>query len=246
MKIITAFDPLTTLTALNSDTEFPVANLKDFLPWKRWWATGYADGIVWVLVDRGAGASTIDSVYLGNANFPQCRLQLNDANVWTSPSVNILANLVKDDIGNRKGFFNLGANSLRYFRLSIASGQTLDVGAPTFPALGALVLGLAGTLPVVAEASTRTMRPYSRAVTVSGRLRKWRAGDGKGRHVVRLSMGDDWAPIRNFSLDWDMAAIAADLGDAGDAWLVYGADEAEKNAKFIEEADGSLTLEEVG
>ena len=244
MQIVTVFDPLTGLTASGSDAEFPAANLQQFEPWRRWWADAY-DADAWLLVDRGAGAGSIDSAFLGNANFPSCRLQAHATNAWESPSVDILAAPVVDNLGNRKGFFSLGTISHRYLRLLIPVGQTLDAGEAAVPALGVLALGLAGSFPTVQKIGVKTLRPFSRGVTVSGRLRKWRVGAGVGRHVITIPQGDDWAAIRDFSLNWDLAVIAADLGSVGDAWLVYGADEDSRNAAWLEDADASITLEEV-
>lgn len=244
MKIVTAFDPLTGATASGSDTDFPVANLQRFEPWRRWWADAYETD-AWLLIDRGAGAGAIDSAFLAGVNFPSCRLQANDTNEWTTPAVNILAAPVLDNIGCRKGLFDLGTITHRYFRLLIPAGQALDSGEPVVPAVGALVLGLAVTLPIAQKIQVRTIRPYSRGTTPSGRLLKWRSGDGRGRHAITVPFGDTWATIRAMDLDWDKAVIGADLGLVGDAWLVYGPDEAESGVDWIDEASASITLEEV-
>lgn len=243
MKLLKEYDSLTVIAASGSNAEFPLTNLQAVdEPYLRWWADAYT-GDVWITVDRGAGAPAIDTAFLNNANFPMSRLQGNATNEWSSPTVDILANLGLDKIKNRKGWFSLGAFTPRWFRLLIPAGQTLDAGEPTVPALGNLLLGTAETIPTVAETPIRVISPKITQQFLNGRVRKKFLG--VRRQALGVSINDDWAPIRDFQLTWDIAAISADFGSPADAWLVYGPDESNGTIRHTEDADESMTLDEV-
>lgn len=242
MKLLKEFDSLNVIAASGSNAEFPVTNLQSIEPNLRWWVNDYA-GDVWVTVDRGAGAPAIDTAVLNNANFPMCRLQGNPTNEWSSPAVNILANLGLDRIANRKGWFDLGTFTQRWFRLLIPAGQTLDAGEPIVPALGNLLLGSAEVVPTVGEIRCRVLAPKLVQQFISGRVRK--KALAIKRQVLGVTINDDWASIRGFRLAWDIAAISADLGSPADVWLVYGPDESDGTIRWAEDADDSMTLDEV-
>jgi|GEM_PF-1263367 len=242
MKLLKEYDSLTVIAASGSNAQFPLINLQSDEPNLRWWADAYT-GDVWITVDRGALAPAIDTVFLNNANFPMCRLQGNATNEWTSPAVNILANLGLDRISNRKGWFDLGAFTQRWFRLFIPAAQTLDVGEPTVPALGNLLLGSYVAIPTVGEVQCRVISPKNVQQFINGRIRKKFLG--VRRQSLGISLSDDWALFRAFRLDWDIAALSADLGSPADAWLVYGPDESNGTIRHLEDADDSMTLDEV-
>lgn len=243
MKLLKTFDSLNVIAASGSNANFPLTNLQLVdEPYMRWWANAYS-GDVWITVDRGAGAPVIDTVFLNNANFPMCRLQGNATNEWSSPTVNILANLGLDRIANRKGWFDLGTFTPRWFRLFIPAGQTLDVGEAAVPALGNLLLGAVETIPTVGEIQTRVISPKSTQQHINGRIKKKFLG--VRRQALGVTINDDWASIRDFRLTWDIAAVAADFGSPADSWLVFGPDEANGTIRWAEDADDSMTLDEV-
>jgi len=242
MKLLRTYNDLQQISASGSAVEFPLTNLQLIEPTKRWWADAYA-GDVWIVVDRGAGAGTIDTCFLNGCNFPVCKLQGNATNSWTDPSFDDTVAPLKDRLGNRKGWFALESFTYRYFRLLIPAGQALDIGAAVVPALANLLLGASETLPTAGEIRARVLRPKVTQQFKSGRIRK--TDQVGGRHVLTITLNDDWAAIRNFMLDWSVAAVSADLGFVSDSWLVYSPDDSDGAIRFVEDADELLILDEL-
>lgn len=216
MKILSTFVGLGTVTASGFTAGFPATNVQNLRPMVRWVVDAYA-GDVWLLADLGA-AKVLTAAFLNRCNFPQCRIQGNASNSWSSPSFNELVNLAKDDAGNRKGYFPLTAFNYRYLRILIASGQTLD-SAETLPAVGNLIVGADASLPAVREFGADLGEKFDRFESFAGALNK--EAVGVARHVLDIRCEDAIATIRGMDKTWSMAVIFADWGSPAESWLVF-------------------------
>jgi hypothetical protein len=238
MKLLTTFNTLTSITSSGAGAGFPVANIADLDPMKRWVASAYA-GDVWVKAAVGAGFT---GAFLNRCNFPHCHIQWNATDVWTSPTINEAVTLVLDDCGNRKGWFAIPAGTASgYIRILIESGQTLD-NSETLPAIGNLIIGTPTDIPYVAEFNPRVIQKWDRFESDGGGLA--RSKRGRARHVISMAFNDTLANIRALLKTWTMAVLFADLDNAGEAWLVYGPDSWDKPIASPLDASIGITLEE--
>jgi hypothetical protein len=80
-------------------------------------------------VDFGS-AKVLTAAFLNQANFPHCHIQGHATDSWESPSFDLGADLVFDDCGNRKGWFDLTAFNFRWLRILIPGAQALDSHQP--------------------------------------------------------------------------------------------------------------------
>lgn len=239
MKLLATFQALSTLTASGSDANFPVSNVVDLEPMKRWHADAYT-GDVWVKNDFGS-AKSLTAVFLNQCNFPACKVQGNDTDVWTSPSFELTCSLVVDDAGNRKGWFDLSAFNYRYLRVLIASGQTLD-NSETVPAIGNIIAGTAETMPLVADLTARLVQRSIRFESDGGAVDKEKYG--RARHLITINIGDSLANVRGMSKRWDIGVVFADLANAGEAWLVFPPDDWNRPIRSVLDAGLQFVMEE--
>lgn len=239
MKIISIFETLVTLTSSSENASFPDDNIKDLDPLKRWWASSYS-GEAWLKINFGA-AKTLSAAFLNQGNFPQCRIQGNSSDAWVAPPFDLECDLVVDDAKNRKGWFDLTAFSFQWLRILIPPGQTLD-NSDTVPKLGNLIVGAASTLPLVSELDPTMIQRKKAFETNSGGYRENKKG--RARHVITMGIGDSLTNIRAMPKTWDIAVIFADLGNAGESWLVYPPENWSRPIKSIIDAQLRFTLKE--
>lgn len=239
MKILYSFVVSSTLTSSGVVSGFPESNINDLDPNKRAKLSGYT-GDVWIVLDF-LTAQSLDSCFLNRCNFPQCKIQGNASNSWSSPSFDLTCNLVKDGAQNRKGWFNVTGFNYRYMRILISGGQTLD-NSETTPAIGNLILGTAVTMPIVAQISPRLVQRFNRFESDEGTLVK--SKKGLARHSISISIGDKYSPIRDFFKGWSIAVFFADLGSVADSWLVWPPDDWVPSVKNIHDSQLSTVLEE--
>lgn len=239
MKLLSTFESLATLTASGSNASFPVANVIDIEPFKRWHADAYA-GDVWVMNDFGS-AKSLTAIFLNQCNFPACKVQGNDTNSWGTPSFELSCALVVDDAGNRKGWFDLSAFNYRYIRVLIASGQTLD-NSETVPAIGNIIAGTSAALPLVGDFVARMVQRSIRFESDGGAVDKVKVG--RPRHIISIGIGDSLANIRSMPKRWTIGVLFADLANAGEAWLVFPPDDWNRPIRSVIDADLQFNLEE--
>jgi hypothetical protein len=215
MKLLSTFEDLSGVTTSGATAGYPASNVDDEDPGLVWKADAYA-GDVWLKVDFGVAAS-LSAVFLNRANFPQAKIQGHATDVWTSPSYDATVNLVQDEAGNRKGWYDLTAFNYRWIRILIPSGQTLDGGA-SLPQLGNWITGTAADLPVVAEYSPDLVGRVDEWTSDGGNL----LGNPRGirRHVLALTFKDTLANLLAVPKTWDHAVLYEALGSAAGAFLV--------------------------
>ena len=240
MKIMTTFQSLGTPTSSGATTGFPVTNITDLDPNKRWLSAYYPGEDVWTLVDFGS-AKVLTAIFLNQCNFPQCVIQGNASNVWSSPSFNYLANLIKDDASNRKGWFDLSAFNYRYLRILITASQPLD-NSETVQAIGNLIAGSSVSLPIVGELTPHLTQRFNRFESDGGNLTKTKKG--RAKHTIGIGIGDSLANIRAMDKTWNIGVLYADMGNAGESWLVYPPEDWNKPIKNILDSQLSFTVEE--
>lgn len=216
MKILadTGFRTLSNLTSSGADANYPASNVATMEPMQRWHADAYA-GDVWLKMDLGT-AVAITGIFLNRCNFPHAHIQGADTDSWDTPAVDIELDLVLDDAGNRKGFFSLAGFSRRWVRLLIPASQTLD-NSETVPAVGNLILGSPSDL-TASGLTSDLVQQVRRFETTGGAVIQERRG--RARHIISIDIADTRANVRAVPKNWDYAVIAADLGNAGEAWLV--------------------------
>lgn len=216
MKMLTVFEAFAALTANSSNASFPVANVTDNDPFVRWKANQYAVD-EWIKVDFGA-AKSLDSVFLNQCNFPQCKIQGHTSDSWTTPDFELTADLVQDDANNRKGFFKPVAFNYRWLRILIEVGQTLD-NAEATPAVGNLIVGTATTGKMY-KFEPRLIKETDEYTTPNGafvQVPKY----GRDRHIISMALNDSLAALRAFPRNWSIGVFFADLGYVDEAYLVY-------------------------
>lgn len=128
---------ITVITASSSNANFPVANLKHPFRSKRWRSTGVSSE--WVKFDLSIFADAVDSfVMLWPKEDPiaitsgaTIRIQANDTDVWTSPSVDEYVTI--NDTYKIASKYWTSAQTYRYWRVLIS-----DVANPS----GYLELGV--------------------------------------------------------------------------------------------------------
>lgn len=239
MKNLRTFETLSTLTSSGANAGYPAANVKDLDPMLRWWADAYATDC-WLKVDFGS-AKNLTAAFLNQANFPHCHIQGHASDSWGSPSFDLGCDLVLDEAGNRKGWFDLSAFAYRWLRILIPSGQTLD-GGDTVPKLGNLLAGVSETWPVVSSLEVvLQQKKYTFEPDGGG---YWESNKGRARHVISIEMGDDLANIRAMNKTWTIGVVFADLANAGEAWLVFPPDSYGKPIKSVTNANLRFTVKE--
>ncbi len=240
MKILpdTGFEILSNLTSSGAESGFPVANVADIEPMLRWHSDAYT-GDVWIKMDFGAAVS-LTGLYLNQCNFPHAHLQGADTDNWTTPPVDIALDLILDDAGNRKGYFALTALNRRWVRLLIPAAQTLD-NSETTPAVGNLILGNPVDI-AVSEFTAELYQQLRRFEYPGGGVHQERVG--RARHILTIAMDNTRAAVRAIPKNWDNAVFAADLGDAGEAWLVQPPSSWPQPIKNLLDAQLHVQLEE--
>jgi hypothetical protein len=239
MKILSTFEALTTKTSSGAGAGFPVANIADLDPFVRWVADAYT-GDVWVKVDFGS-AKVLTGLFLNQCNFPHCHVQGHASDSWASPSFDLGVDLVLDDAANRKGWFDLVAFNYRWLRILIPGSQTLDK-SETVPAIGNLLVGAAVTLPLVSDFEARMVQRVRAFEADGGGYRE--SKQGRARHLISIGIGDSLANIRAMPKAWADAVIYADLGDAGDSWLVFPPNDWSRPIRSIIDAELRFQLRE--
>jgi hypothetical protein len=214
MKLLSTFEDLSAVTASGSTANFPAANVDDENPGLYWRADAYGTD-AWLKIDF-TSAKSLTCVFLNQANFPQCKIQGNAADSWASPSFDETVDLVQDEAGNRKGWFDLTAFNYRYLRILIPSGQALD--SDTVPILGNLITGTSAALPIVSQFTPELI----------GRMEEFESDGGNydaepigiQRHILSLTFGDTLADLKAVPKTWQYAVLFEDLSDASGAWLI--------------------------
>lgn len=217
MKILSEFLSLSNLTASSSATNFPVENITNIEPMQRWKPATYAADVS-IVIDF-LTAQTLNTAFLNRCNFPVCKIQGNDTDIWTAPAFEQSVNLSCDIAENRKAWVELENFNYRYLRIVIASGQTLD-NSETLPAIGNLIAGTSENLPMVSAFTTELIKKFDRWESDGGSYHK--QSKGRARHVVSLKIDATLSEMRSFFVGWDYAVLFADLGNVSDAWLVFG------------------------
>lgn len=239
MKLLSAFIDLGTLTASGEAAGFDVENIEGLEPMIRWKADAYA-GDVWVKADLGS-AKALTALFLNRCNFVHCHIQGNASDSWASPAFDMGVDLVLDDAGNRKGWYELESFSYQWLRILIPSGQTLD-NSETLPAIGNLIVGVSADLPLVSSLDHRLIQRQDRFEADGGALEK--SNRGRARHIITIACGDELANIRTMPKTWTMGVIYADLANASEAWLVFPPDDWSRPIRSMIEAEIRFTLEE--
>lgn len=214
MKLLSTIETLATLTSSGDTSGYPASNVKDLEPMLRWWADAYT-GEVWLKVDFGS-AKTLTALFVNQANFPHFHAQGNASDSWSTPSFDLGCDLVVDDAANRKGWFDLTAFNYRWLRILIPASQTLDEG--TVPKVGNVIVGAAVALPVV-ESLEVTLQQRKKSFEADGGG-YFEAKKGRPRHIIQVGVNDTLALIRSMNKTWDSGVFFADLGNAGESWLV--------------------------
>lgn len=238
MKALTTFQDLGTVTSSGEAAGYPATNIEDLDPGLVWKADAYA-GDVWLKCDLGS-AKALTALFVNRANFPELHIQGHASDSWGSPSFDLECDLVQDDAGNRKGWFDLTAFNYQWVRILIPSGQALDSG--TVPEVGNVILGASAALPIVRDFTVDLARKIDSWLSDGGSLRK--NFRGVPRHILTLEMGDTMATIRAMVKTWEQAVLFADLGDAGGAWLVYAPDRITLPIRNPIDAGARMQLEE--
>jgi len=239
MKILpdTGFETLANITSSGSDANFPVSNVVDIEPMLRWHADAYS-GDVWIKWDFGV-AVALTGLFLNRCNFPHAHFQAADTDSWTTPPVDVGLDLVLDDAGNRKGFFEVTATR-RWCRLLIPGSQTLD-NSETVPAVGNLIVGAPATMPV-SDFSPDLAQQVRRFEPTGGAISQDRIG--RAHHILNVSVANSRAVVRAIPKNWDHAVFAADLGYAAEAWLVLPPSSWPQPVRNLLDAQLRVTLEE--
>lgn len=237
MKLLSSFLTMTNLSSSGAAAGFPVSNIADTEPMKRWVAGAYA-GYVWV---KAQIASAIGSVFLNRCNFPHAHVQWNATDSWGSPTVDQGVDLVQDDAGNRKAWVDLPANGAGYIRILIPGSQSLD-NLETVPAIGNLIVGTAATFPTVSDFNPRLLRRFDRFESRAGAVTKTPLG--RARHIIQFGIGDSLANVRAMPKTWDLGVIFADLGNAGESWLVFPPEDWDRPIRSVLDAQLRFALEE--
>lgn len=238
MKLLHIFETLTNITSSGANANFPAANIADLDPMIRFQADAYS-GDVWIKIDFGT-AKALDSFFLNQANFPHCHIQGNATDSWTTPSLDVGCDLVKDELDNRKGWFE-GAFNYRYLRILVPSGQTLD-NSEAVPALGNLIVGSHVDLPAVSAYTVGMVKRWDRFEPDGGGLEK--NTDDRGRHVVTLESEDDVPTLRAIPKNWEIGVVFTDLGLVAESWLVYPPEEWSRPVKYWNNSLIQWTCEE--
>lgn len=240
MKLLHEFEPVLNPTASGADAEFPASNAieTEYDPGVPWIADSYiADA--WLMVET---TNIIDSVFLNRCNFPQARIQWNATDEWSAPTVDLEVALVRDDAKNRKGWFPItGVTGPGYLKVLIPAGQTLD-DSGTAPQIGNLICGQAVTIPIVAEFDPRLVQDINSFKTFYGGYHE--EPIGRAQHLISMKIGDDLDPVRNMPKTWALGVLFADLGNVGEAWLVYPARDWSRPIRSLEDAGLSYAFRE--
>lgn len=239
MKLLSTFETLDTVTASGSDANYPVANIKDLDPMIRWHADAYS-GDVWIKIDFGA-ATVLNMIFLNQANFAHAHVQGNATDVWTSPSFDLGVDLARDELNNRKGWFDLTAFNYRWMRILIPGSQTLD-NSETVPALGNLITGQAVAIPAVSAYTPDILKRWTRFEPDGGGLIK--TTDDRGRHVITLECADTLSNVRALSKTWEIGVVFSDLGYPAESWLVYPPESWSRPTRNILDATLRWSMEE--
>lgn len=239
MKMLATFETLATLTSSGETAGFPDDNVKALDPMVRWKADAY-EAAAWLKVDFGS-AKSLTALFLNQANFPAATIQGNASDSWETPSFTMSAGLVQDDAENRKGWFDLTAFNYRWLRVLIPAGQTLD-NSELVPALGNLIVGTSITVPLVSDLTPLLIQRKSTFEADGGGY--YEAKKGRARQVIQIGIGDTLANVRAMPKTWDIGVIFADLGSAGDVWLVFPPDNWDKPIKSILESQLRLSMKE--
>jgi len=228
------------ITASSEAVGFPPANLLQYDPDLIWKAGSFLTSIT--LVIDLAVASSIDHVWLNNANFLSATVQANSTNAWSAPAFSIAVVLAADDIGVVKGFFNLTSTKYRYVRIVIPTQSLTDGG--TVPSLGNIIVGTSDYLLV--STWEPTINQELDSFTSDGGSYNEEAR-GKARHIFAAGMlgetkaGIDAAPLSN----WSTAVIFTDLGSVADSYLVYSPKGKQVRVRSQIDCDLSFTLREL-
>lgn len=241
MKLLTNLNMTTIDSATPRDSApgFPGSNLMQYDPGLIWKPITFDASGTWILFDLLA-ASTIDYIWLNNANFTSAYIQANDTDVFENPAVNESVTLAADDNGVYKGFFDFTTTNYRYVRIVIPD-QTLT-GGDTIPYLGNVILGS------VEEIKVKSFEPNSKHefnsfISDGGTFSKFEKA--KPRHVFTLRLSGTKAEIDSAPIvGWDQAILFADLGSVEDSWLVYPPAGKNKVIRNPVDCEASFTLEE--
>ena len=237
MKLLSSFLTMTNLSSSGAASGFPVSNIADAEPMKRWQASAYA-GDVWV---KAQISSAIGSLFLNRCNFSHAHVQWNATDSWTSPTIDQGVDLALDDAGNRKAWVDLPANDAGFVRILIPGSQALD-NSESVPAIGNLIVGTAATLPTIGDFNPRLIQRVNRFESDAGALAK--TPIGRARHVIQIGVGDSLANVRAMPKTWPLGVIYADLGNAGESWLVFPPEDWDRPIRNVLDAQLRFSLEE--
>jgi hypothetical protein len=237
MKALTTFTTLTNIASSGAATGFPASNVSNLDPGIYWKADAYA-GAVSVVAQIGAG---ITAIFLNRCNFPLATFQWNATNSWGSPTVSTAITLVKDDAGNRKGWFAVTGTSPGFIRILITASQSLDLGA-TLPVIGNLICGTSIAFPVVSGIRPVLVQKRDSFLSRGGSYSELKRG--YARHTISIEIVDALATVRAMDKTWAYGVLWADLANAGDAWLVYAPGNWDKPFESGSDSKLSFTVEE--
>jgi hypothetical protein len=235
MKLLTNFMSFTP-TSSGQVSGFPIGNITDIEPMKRWHSNTQYEA--WVKFQI---SSAIGNIFLNRCNFPHFHFQWNATDTWTAPTIDQGYDLVLDDAGNRKGWFDLPANGAGWVRIFIPTGYNFD-DLTDSAKIGNVIIGTATTLPTVGDFAYSVARRYDRFESRAGAITK--TALGRARHILQISVGDSLANIRSMPKDWTIGVVFADLGNAGESWLVYPPDSWDRPIRSVLDAALQFVLEE--
>ena len=230
---------IASITASSTKLGTETANLLDYDPGKIWEALTFDSNGAYLVINFSE-LSSVDYIWLNNANFLNAIIQANNTDSWGSPSFSKSITLKDDEKGIYKGFFKLTETQYNYIRIVIPD-QTL-LFKNTVPWLGNVIIGEVDELTIDSW-DARIIEEFESFRSSGGSYEKFEKA--KPRHSFNIGIKGrkvdiDAAPLKH----WAQAVIFTDLEDVADSYLVYPPTGKRTKVENPKKCEFSATMEE--